>query len=113
MDVTALPSFPTNLKPVLPGHPRHPSFRKGKSKSAAQRRRKAKAKYAAAMVRDHHEQLRTMPAARRRANILLREARHKKIVANQEKQARWRKERAERAKQAMAFERGELRPTFE
>ena len=53
MDLAALPGFPTNLKPILPGHPRHKSHRNGKSASARKRRKRARAKYAAAIVRKH------------------------------------------------------------
>lgn len=113
MDVSDLPAFPTNLKPVHPGHPRHPSHGRGKSHSARQRRRRARAKYGKLLVAEHYAQLRALPAARRKASILDRQRRHERITANRERQARWRRERVERAKQAEALAAGELRPVFE
>lgn len=113
MDVADLPAFPTNLKPVQPGHPRHPSHGRGKSHSAAQRRRRARAKHGKSLVAEHYAQLRALPAARRKANILNRQRRHERIAANRERQVRWRHERAERAKQAEVFAAGGLRPVFE
>lgn len=106
MDLAALPGFPTNLKPILPGHPRHKSHRNGKSASARKRRKRARAKYAAAIVRKHGEEMRAMPEARRRANIEARQKRRVRIEQQRERRVRIRGEVA-------AFESGKLRPIFE
>jgi hypothetical protein len=67
---------------IKPGHPKHPSHLRGKSRSARQRRKLARAKAGWAAVEHHHELQRAMPIVRRKANELRRQKRSEKIAKN-------------------------------